>query len=104
MIEKMKEVCMDDSEFGVPFTVEGRWKVVVNPETATSKFPMTSMLVAVREDRLAIYSHCEPYVDKYWMRMPGKNVLAVVGCPPFGEVITMADEQWPFQDQGLPDA
>jgi hypothetical protein len=95
---------VDDNEFMAPFTIQGPWKVVVNPETAASKFPMTPMLVAVRDDGLAIYSHCEPYVDKYYMGWSGKIPVTVVGCPPFGEVIRMADERWPFQKTGSDDA
>jgi hypothetical protein len=95
---------IDDNEFMAPFTIQGPWKVVVNPETAASKFPMTPMLVGVREDGLAIYSHCEPYVDKYYMGWTDKIPVTVVGCPPFGQVIRMADEQWPFQEAGSGDA
>jgi hypothetical protein len=95
-----------ESEFDVPFTVNGKWKVVVNPETACSKHPMNSMLVAEHEDGLGIYADDQPSGDRYWMRMPGdvRGPLTVVGCPPFGEVIEMADRHWPFQEKGSADA
>jgi hypothetical protein len=86
------------NEFGVPFTIEGRWKVVVNPETARSGHPMRDILVAKREDGLGIYAHHEPYRDRYWMRKSGE-ILAIVGNPPFADVIGMADKEWPFEEK-----
>jgi hypothetical protein len=86
--------------------IDGRWRLARNPETACSKHPMTNILVAEREDGLAIYSSGPTSQDRYWMRMRGddRGMLVVVGCPPFGEVIAMADKQWPFEEQGSSDA